>query len=144
MGSNVLVEATQTKNNADILEETFPYYLAIGMSSSEYWNGDPVLAKYYREAHKLKQEQENEKMWLQGMYFYDALSTALHNVMKPKNAQAKHYPDKPYNFNNKEKTEAEKVKEVEIEQEKAFAWMENFVRINSKKSQSREPEPQKR
>ena len=38
------------------------------------------------------------------------------------------------NFKNKEKSEVEKAAEVEKEQKKAAAWMENFVRINQSQS----------
>lgn len=145
MGSEFLVTPTQSqqKTNLEVLEESCPYYLAMGMSMDEYWNGDPVLAKYYRKAYAIKREKENEDFWLQGMYFYDALSTALYNTMKSKNAQSKKYAEKPYEF-NKEKTPEEKAKEVIVEQEKAYAWMESFVRMFSNKSQSHEPEPMKR
>ena len=67
------------------------------------------------------------------MYVYDAISTALHNALRGKNSKARSYAKQPYDFNNREKTEFEKAKEVEIEQQKAVAWMENFVRINQKK-----------
>ena len=103
------------------------------MSYSEYWNGDPVLAKFYREAEKIKQEKKNQELWLQGMYFYDALTTAISNALKPKNAKASKYAEKPYDLNVKEKTEEEKAKEVEVEQEKAYAWMESFVKMHSDK-----------
>jgi hypothetical protein len=65
---------------------------------------------------------------------YDAISTALHNALRGKNQRAREYAKQPYNFeNNKEKSKQEKAKEVEIAQQKAYAWMENFVRINQKK-----------
>jgi hypothetical protein len=105
------------------------------MSYAEYWEGDPTLARYYRKAYLIKQEERNNNAWLQGLYIYDAISTALHNALRGKNSSARNYAKQPYDFNHKEKTEAEKAKEVAIEQEKAAAWMENFVRIN--KSQSR-------
>ena len=73
------------------------------------------------------------------MYIYDAVSTALHNALRGFGKQkppAKDYAKQPYQFNNKVKSEAEKAKEVQVEQEKALAWMENFVRLNSDKSQS--------
>jgi hypothetical protein len=44
------------------------------------------------------------------------------------------YAKKPYEYRNKVKTEAGKAREVEIEQQKAAAWMENFVRINQSQS----------
>ena len=139
MGCEFLTEETQTtqqKTYSEIFEESFPFYLAIGMSSAEYWEGDSSLARYYRKAYKMKQEEVNNNAWLQGLYIYDAISTALYNALRGKNSQAREYARQPYNFENKEKSEIEKAKEVEIEQQKALAWMENFVRINQK---SREP-----
>lgn len=109
------------------------------MSYAEYWEGDPKLAQYYRKAYQVKQEEINNNAWLQGMYIYDAVSTALHNALRGFGKQkppAKDYAKQPYELYKKNKTEQEKAKEVEIEQEKAAAWMENFVRINSNKSQS--------
>ena len=135
MGCELLNAPTQ-KTNSEIFEETFPFYLAIGMSYAEYWEGDPMLTRYYRKAYLIKQEEENNKAWLQGLYIYDAISTALHNALRGKNTTAKEYTKKPYEFRHREKTEAEKLQEIETEQEKAAAWMENFVRINNSKSQS--------
>ena len=138
MGGELLTEVTttQAKTDTEIFEECFPFYLAIGMSYAEYWEGDSKLAQYYRKAYRIKQDEFNNNAWLQGMYIYDAVSTALHNALRgfgKQKSPAKDYAKQPYEFNNKVKTEAEKAKEVEIEQEKAAAWMENFVRINQKK-----------
>lgn len=126
-------KTTQAKTYTEVFEENFPFYLAIGMSSAEYWEGDCSLTRYYRKAYKLKQEEKNNNAWLQGLYMYDAISTALHNTLRGKNQKAREYAKQPYNFENREKSEFEKAKEVEIEQQKAQAWMENFVRINQKK-----------
>ena len=141
MGSELLTEGTptQVKTYTEIFEECFPYYLAYGMSYAEYWEGDPSLAQYYRKAYRIRQEEINNNAWLQGLYIYDAVSTALYNSLRGMGKQkppAKDYAKQPYDLHNKVKTEAEKAREVEIEQEKAAAWMENFVRINSDKSQS--------
>ena len=142
MGGELLTESTPTqdKTSTEIFEECFPFYLAIGMSPAEYWAGDPSLVQYYRKAYRIKQDEINNNAWLQGLYIYDAVSTALYNALRNmgKSKQpAKEYAKQPYELNNKVKTEAEKAKEVEIEQEKAAAWMENFVRINN----SKKPEP---
>ena len=136
MGCDFLTESnpTQEKTYTEIFEESFPFYLAIGMSSAEYWEGDCSLTRYYRKAYKLKQEEINNNAWLQGLYIYDAVTTALHNALRGKNTKAREYAKQPYNYEkNEEKSEDEKAKEVEIEQQKAYAWMENFVRINQKK-----------
>ncbi len=137
MGGELLNNPTQIKTNTEIFEECFPFYLAIGMSYAEYWEGDPKLAQYFRKAYRIKQEEINNNAWLQGMYVYDAVSTALHNALRgmgKSKPPAKDYAKQPYEFNNKVKSEAEKAKEVQIEQEKAAAWMENFVRMNQSQS----------
>ena len=134
MGGELLTPPTQPKSNLEILEECCSFYLAIGMSYAEYWEGDPALARYYRKAYQIKQEEINNNAWLQGLYIYDAVSTAMHNALRDKKTRIREYAKQPYDFKNREKTEAEKAKEVAIEQQKAAAWMENFVRIN--KSQS--------
>lgn len=135
MGCEFLTEVptTQDKGYTKVFEESFPFYLAIGMSSAEYWSGDPSLVRYFRKAYKIKQEEINNNAWLQGLYVYDAVSTAVHNALRGKNTKAREYAKQPYNFENKEKSEFKKAREVEREQEKALAWMENFVQINKKK-----------
>ena len=136
MGGEFLTNPTQTKTHTEIFEECFPFYLAIGMSYAEYWEGDSSLTRAFRKAYKIRQEEINNNAWLQGLYIYDAVSTALHNALRgmgKNKPPAKDYAKRPYEFNKKEKSEAEKAREVEIEQRKAAAWMENFVRINQKK-----------
>jgi hypothetical protein len=123
-------EATTPKSNTEIFEENFPFYLAIGMSFAEYWEGDCSLARYYRKAYQIKQEEFNNNAWLQGLYIYDAVSTVVYNALKGKNDPSKRYTEKPYDLRpDKEKSEAEKAREVEIEQEKAAAWMDNLIRL---------------
>jgi hypothetical protein len=138
VGGELLSEVpTKPKTNTEIFEESFPFYLAIGMSYAEYWTGDPTLARYYRKAYLIKQEEKNNSAWLQGLYIYDAVSTALHNALRgwgKSKPPAREYAKQPYEFNKKEKTEAEKAREVEIEQQKAAAWMDRFVRNNQSQS----------
>lgn len=47
--------------------------MAMGMTADEYWNGDYSMLKYYRKANEIKLEMENQRLWLQGMYVYDAI-----------------------------------------------------------------------
>ena len=137
MGPELLEHPTQQKTNTQRFEESFPFYLAIGMSYAEYWEGDPLLTQYYRKAYQIKQEEKNNNAWLQGMYIYDAVSTALHNALRgmgKNKPPARDYAKQPYEFKNKVKTKEEKAKEIQVEQQKAAAWMENFVRINQSQS----------
>lgn len=134
MGGELLNEGSPTQS--EIFEDSFPFYLAIGMSYAEYWSGDPSLAQYYRKAYKIKQDEINNNAWLQGLYVYDAISTALHNALRGKNSRSREYAKQPYDFRNKEKTPAEKAKEVEIEQRKAAVWMEQFVMSQSHRARA--------
>ena len=94
------------------------------MTYEQFWENDPSLAKYYREADKLRNERKNTDAWIQGMYIYDAVSTVVYNVWcRDKGKLPAKYTEKPYQFN------AVKAKEDLVEEESARAevWMKNFV-----------------
>ena len=96
--------------------EVFPYYLSIGMTYELFWDGDPMLCKYYREAEEIRQEKKNQELWLQGMYFYEAMadvSPLLHAFAK-KGTKAQPYPDAPYPITKKECDRLEKESERKL------------------------------
>ena len=64
------------KSYAEIFERLCPYYMSIGMSYDDFWNGDVAMVKAYRVAYDLKEKRKNQELWLQGMYFYEALCDA--------------------------------------------------------------------
>ena len=89
------------------------------------------MVEAYRKAAELRDSRRNQELWLQGMYIYDAVSTALHNALRgmAKNPPpARDYAKAPYELFKKEKTEAERQLEIKREQEKAALWMESLVR----------------
>ena len=98
----------------EIFEKHFPYYLSIGMTYDEYWNGDNQLVKAYREADKLRIQRKNHELWLQGAYVYEALCDVapILNAMSRRNKPAP-YPKHPFNSQEEEKPKSK------IEQEKA-------------------------
>ena len=82
-----------------------------GMSSKEFWEDDPQLYWAYQTFYLKQQENEfdknNQYMWLQGMYIYEAVSVALHNVFQK---TQKSYTEQPYDLKAKKeqkKTEKE-------------------------------------
>lgn len=115
----------EKKTFTEVFEEQFPYYLMCGMTYEQYWDGDPTLVKYYREKHKLEIEQRNQELWLQGLYNFNAFSTALSNIhFDGKHHHINKYLDKPIDLF--EKTE----REQEIEVEKARAKViEHFTAL---------------
>ena len=68
-----------------------------GMSVREFWEDNPDLFWIYRFSYvnKLKQKHEydNVNAWLQGAYFYEAVSAALSNAFSKKTIQ---YRDRPF------------------------------------------------
>lgn len=52
------------------------YYLSLGMSYEDYWDGDACKVKYYRQKDNLDKERRNHDLWLQAVYIYEALLDA--------------------------------------------------------------------
>lgn len=108
MGSELVSPASHF-SYTELFEEHFPYYLSIGMSYEQYWDGDSWLPKYYREAYKLQVKRNNEQAWLIGRYVYDAVcavSPLLHAFAK-QGTQAHPYLEKPYPSSMEEARERE-------------------------------------
>lgn len=76
----------------------FPYYLSIGMTYEQYWNGDPSLAKAYREAEKIRKRRKNEELWWQGMYVYEAICDAapIFRTFAKAGTKPEPYSKRPY------------------------------------------------
>lgn len=94
--------------------------ITYGMSVKEFWEEDPDLFWAYRfsyyERFRATKEYDNFKLWLQGAYFFEAVSIAIANSFSKSHAK---YPDKPYEINKVEEEEIDektklKSKELEI------------------------------
>ena len=80
---------------ADMLDKLCPYYMALGVTYDEFWNGDYTHLKYYIEKNKLENGKRNHELWLQGLYNYIAFTTALENAFSKKGSAPKRYIEKP-------------------------------------------------
>lgn len=128
MGGELLNSSSSKVSYTEQFYEHFPFYLAIGMTYDQYWNDDCQLVKYYRKAHKLKNEQKNQELWLQGMYIYEALcnvSPVLHAFAK-RGTRPLPYPEKPYSL-TKEETKQEKEIQEKVNRQKAKAVFEAWA-----------------
>lgn len=106
------------------------------MTYDEFWNKDVELAKFYRQAWKIKQDIKNHELWLQGMYFYEALldvAPVLHAFPK-KGAKPTPYPERPYELKpDKKEKKAEKIEKEQKSNKKAKTIMEMWmVAVNKK------------
>lgn len=146
-GSLSALEGSERKSSLPFItyterfNEQFPYYLSIGMSPEQYWDGDPELAKYYRRADEIKLERQNQTLWLQGMYFYEAICDAspiLQSFAK-KGTKPHPYVDKPYPLNNKQRKEDVVNKEKAVA-EKGKKFMEAYMKLNNSKFKENAPQ----
>ena len=105
--------------------EVFPFYLPIGMTPEQYWDGDSTLARYYRKAEEMRQKRKNEELWLQGMYIYEALCDVapVFHAFAKRGTKPAPYSDHPYSITNKEREDEKKLRE-ERDREKAKRYME--------------------
>lgn len=142
MGSSGLISEEKSKVESTSLSELFekhcPIYMSYGMTYNEFWYGQAYVVKFYREAHKLAIQQQDENNWMQGMYVYDALckvSPVLHAFSK-KGTKPLPYIDKPIlmdKINIREKTEQEIEQEQEAERLKAIIHFNNWFRSTKKR-----------
>ena len=122
--------AAEPRTISEIFDYCFPFYLSIGMSSAEYWEGDASLPRYYRKAFEMKQMRENEQAWLHGLYVYDATISALTHLNTDKTTH-KSYATKPYAL-TAEEHEDEKQKKVEEAEAQAEVWMKTWASATQK------------
>ena len=106
-----------------------PTYIAIGMSHEDYWNGDPYLAVAYRRAELFKQDLENSNFWWQGVYFRQAMTSALSSSL-PWFKRPVNYPKEPYRIApmTKEEEAEQKQKEIEKAVRSLTAWKDAWDR----------------
>lgn len=122
----------------DIFEKKFPYYLSIGMTEEQYWDRDCCLVKFYREAEEIRRERVNQELWLQGMYFYDALarvSPILHAFAK-KGTKAQPYVEEAYPI-NKKKMEDAQLKKEKAKSQKGVRYIQAYMVANNKRFEER-------
>lgn len=108
--------------------------MLIGISYDEYWNGDYTKFKYYEEAYKLEIERKNQELWMQGLYFYEGITTALSNAFAKKGSKPQSYPDKPHRITSltEEEKEEEKRKQVEEFRKQLMMLDKHFTAKHSK------------
>ena len=114
--------------------EAFPYYIAIGMTPEQYWDGDPELVKYYRKAEEIRNEKRNQELWLQGMYIYEALCDAspIFHAFAKKGTKPRPYSTSPYALTVKEQKKEKEAKEKAVSS-KGKRYMEALMASTNKK-----------
>ncbi len=70
--------------------------MSIGMTYDEFWNQDVTMVRAFRKSYELKRRQQNEMLWMQGLYVRDALLSTVGNMFAKKGSTPIEYPDEPY------------------------------------------------
>lgn len=116
--------------------EALPIYLALGMSADEFWNGDVWLAKAYRKADEYRKDMDNQRLWLQGLYIYDALMLTAQKALSDKKTNDT-YPSEPYPISTKA-IEDRKEKEKQAKLEAGKSYMEQLAMSLNKRRERKE------
>lgn len=101
--------------------EAYPAYIAMGMPSDEYWNGDAQSCVAYRKAYEERLDMEDVQAWRHGLYVYHALCAVApaFNSIKPQ---------KPLDY-IKPFSQTQKEKEQQQAEEEAKKKRDNFKAI---------------
>lgn len=120
-------------------EKACPIFMSYGLSYDEFWYDDPFKAKYQLQSYKIRLREQDELMWEQGMYIYEAIlqcSPILHPFSKAQKPLP--YTEKPH-LKEIEEQEDEEAKQREIENErlKAQIWISNWARNMQKRFENK-------
>ena len=114
----------------------FPYYLSIGMTPEQFWDGDVWLTKYYRKAYEYKKQEWNMQAYLNGLYTYEAIlraSPVLHAFAK-KGTKPLPWRDAPIELvTNKEQQQEINRRKSKAMQERIMDQMERINNTMRKK-----------
>ena len=101
------------------------------MSYEQFWEQDCELVKFYRKAAKINRDLRNQDLWLQGMYFYEALCKASPAFRSFGASKPEPYSPEPYDLYTSDK-KRKKARE-EVNDNKARAMMEAFAIEHNRK-----------
>lgn len=115
--------------------------MSIGMTFDEFWHGDVTMVRAYRKADEMKKRRQNESLWLQGMYIYEALCDVapIFHAFAKKGTKPNPYSKEPYAITEDEIREREE-REERLRQERIRASFAAFAdRMRKKMPQEAHP-----
>ena len=135
MDGELVSEPSEKKMTmSEVFWNAYPAYLTMGMSYDEYWNGDARLCRAYRKKREEELKLEDERLWRQGAYIYQALICVApyFNSIKPQKPQEY---IQPFSYTQEAK---EKAKAEAIQTQRGLAafqvWADAFNRNRKGKS----------
>ena len=107
--------------------------MSIGMTYDEFWNQDVAMVRAYRKAHEFKRQQQNEMLWMQGLYVRDALLATVGNMFAEKGAKPIEYPGEPYPVTAAQAAEKEAAERRKMEERMKADFMALAARMIKQK-----------
>ena len=102
------------------------------MSYEDFWHGDPRLVAAYRNADRLRWQRFNTEAWLQGRYYFVAVSLAMSNSFSK--GAGKDYLKEPFDI--VPKTEEEQEIETERAREAVREQLKRMVAEQQRKKRN--------
>ncbi|MEG2770410.1 MAG: hypothetical protein RR902_06280, partial [Oscillospiraceae bacterium] len=108
-----------------INEEYLPEALSCGVDYNLFWTLNPRKLKAFIKAQEKINKRKNYELWLQGAYFYNAMSIAISNVFAKNDTDRQTYMQCPIGEEiETEQPTAEQI--AENERLKALVWQINL------------------
>lgn len=109
-------DSTLNKTWTESFNEAIPFFLNVGMTYEQFWDGDCHMTRYYMKAWKLKEKKQSDDLdllaWMIGQYVTEAIGSTF--------GKSK-YPRKPRSW---EQSELEN--NAIPEEARAEMWMKSF------------------
>lgn len=125
------VTTASTLSITDLFFESLPYYLSIGMTADEFWNGDYRLATAYRKADEIRLKRQNYMAYLQGLYVYERVGNLSPLLGFNMSKRKKDHEPIPYRTEpipiTKDELNEYKRHQQELKEEKMKAKFKEFI-----------------
>ena len=116
------------------------------IEGDDYWNGEPRMCKFYKEAYDIRRKRDDEDAWWQGLYIYDAFCrvSPVLNAFAKNGTKPLPYVDKPYTQSDKYKqineklSDEEEQKLIENERLKARVTFDAWARAVNRQMKTKE------
>ena len=103
--------------------------MSIGMTYDEFWNQDVAMVGAFRKAYELKRRQQNEMLWMQGLYVRDALLSTVGNMFAGKSSSHIEYPAEPYPVTTEQVEEKKALEHKKMEERMKADFMAMAARM---------------
>ncbi|MBP7319525.1 MAG: hypothetical protein KA953_00520 [Lachnospiraceae bacterium] len=129
-------EDTQKRDKlspSKLFEEVCPYYMSIGVSYHDFWDGEFDICKYARKADEINQGNKNREQWWQAVYIFRMMLDAspAFNAFNSGDTNITLSVDRPFPITQKEIDEnnrrlAKEQMEQSIQRTKEYIALQNI------------------